>query len=311
MTIFLHIGLNKAGSSSLQAFCNSERALLRDLGLEYPDAGLHGAAHFGLSKQLIGKPSAQQVAGSEGLDSLVRHALDAGRNVLISSEFFFLAGDEQVGKVRKYLHSLSPECKIIIYLRRHDHWIPSLFNQALKTTTKHSPWHTDIRDFTLHLLGNQETETRFSVILDRWAKHFGAPNLIVRPFEVAQFRLNDFVWDALGLIDASLPVSLIKEGIAPSRANASIPEHVLRLIESVKGSDISVDTKRKVSSLLVRERDATGRPKSVKRAWDGREFSLPPWLRKSIVRMFADDYRYVAKEYLGAKDGVLFREPVA
>lgn len=50
MTIYLHIGLNKTGSSSLQAFCDEPRPALRTSGSEYPEVGVHDSAHHGLSR---------------------------------------------------------------------------------------------------------------------------------------------------------------------------------------------------------------------------------------------------------------------
>ncbi|MBK6863065.1 MAG: hypothetical protein IPG91_05550 [Ideonella sp.] len=53
--IFLHIGLNKSGSSSIQAFCDRHRQVLHEHGLDYPRVGIHDAAHYGVSKRLIGR----------------------------------------------------------------------------------------------------------------------------------------------------------------------------------------------------------------------------------------------------------------
>ena len=309
--IFLHIGLNKSGSSSIQAFCDRHRQVLHEHGLDYPRVGIHDAAHYGVSKRLIGRPDAAQVPDADGLEKALREALGAGRHVLLSSEYFFLANDAEVARIHELLANFGTECRIVIYLRRHDQWIASLFNQALKTVPRYSPWQSDIRDYTLHLLGNREIEMRYPVILDRWAKHFGAEAMIVRPFEAAQFLDGDFVWDFLSNIDSGLPPALKGRGLVPQRVNESVPEHVLRAVDAVRASGIDPDAAKLAISQLLRARGGTGAAgaaKHPKRAWDGRLFELTPPLRKSILRMFADDYLYIAQNYLQeAPGGVLFK----
>jgi hypothetical protein len=307
---FLHIGLNKSGSSSIQAFCDRHRQILREHGLDYPKVGIHDAAHYGVSKRLIGRPDAAQVPDADGLEKAVREAVGAGRHVLLSSEYFFLANDAEVARIHELLTSLGAECRIVIYLRRHDQWIASLFNQALKTVPRYSPWQSDIRDYTLHLLGNREIELRYPVILDRWAKCFGVKAMIVRPFEAAQFLHGDFVWDFLAQIDAGLPAVLKAKGLMPQRVNESVPEHVLRAVDAVRSSGIDPEAAKVAIAHMVRSRGAQQAVKHVRRPWDGRMFELTPPLRKSILRMFADDYSYVVQRYLReATDGVLFKGP--
>lgn len=308
-TIFLHIGFNKAGSSSLQGFCHAHRKELRARGLEYPAAAVHDSAHYGLSKAWIGQPAAPAVAAPEGVENEIRAAIGARRNVLLSSEYFFLAKDQQVANVRTMLASFDAPLRVLVYLRRHDQWIASLFNQAIKTMATLHPWHSDIREYALHLLGAREFELRYSVILDRWAKHFGPEALIVRPFEAAQFRDGEFLWDALGCIDAKLPDALAAAKLQPIRANQSLPEHLLRAIAYVKSLELSPQAKSAMTAQLLR--DGAMAPKSQRKGWDTRVYVLPAYLKRALVSIFADDYRHVARRYVGAKDGVLFREPVA
>jgi hypothetical protein len=306
--IFLHIGLNKSGSSSIQAFCDRHRQILREHGLDYPKVGIHDAAHYGVSKRLIGRPDAAQVPDADGLEAALRDALGAGRHALLSSEYFFLANDAEVARIHELLASFGTECRIVIYLRRHDQWIASLFNQALKTVPKYSPWQSDIRDYTLHLLGNREIEMRYPVILDRWAKHFGAGAMVVRPFEAAQFLLGDFVWDFLAQVDAGLPEALRARGLVPQRVNESVPEHVLRAVDAVRSSGIDPDAAKMAITQLLKSRGTPQAAKPVRRPWDGRLFELTPPLRKSILRMFAEDYRDIARRYLADAQPSLFSE---
>ncbi len=51
MTIYIHIGLSKTGSSSAQQFCCNNRSHLVNYGLVYPKSGVHDSAHYGVSKK--------------------------------------------------------------------------------------------------------------------------------------------------------------------------------------------------------------------------------------------------------------------
>jgi hypothetical protein len=307
--IFLHIGLNKCGSSSIQAFCDQHRSILRQHGLEYPKVGIHDAAHYGVSKALIGRPNEAQVPDAKGLEEVIDESVRAGRHVLLSSEYFFHADDAQVARIRELAAGMGAECRIIVYLRRHDQWITSLFNQALKTVPRYSAWQSDIRDYTLHLLGNRDVETRYSVILDRWARHFGIEALIVRPFEPAQFKHGDLVWDFLALIDADLPPNLQEAGLVPKRVNEALPESVLRAVDAVRSSGVDADVAKIAITQLLRwgKAHAGDKESHVRRSWDGRMYELPPHLRRALLNQFEDDYRYIASKYLAKEGGVLFR----
>jgi len=132
----------------------------------------------------------------------------------------------------------------------------------------------------------------------------------VRPFEASQFRHKEFVWDALGAIDSRLPEQLRKAGAVPARVNESVPEHALRVIEAVRSAPFAPATRQQIVALVLKDASAMDERKPGKRAWDGRIFALPAHLRKNLVAQFAEDYRYVARRYMGAKDGILFRDPV-
>jgi hypothetical protein len=308
--ILLHIGLNKTGTSSIQVFCNHNRELLYKKGLAYPDVGIHDSAHYGVTKRLLGRPDAPHVPTADDLEQAVRAALSEGRRVLISSEYFFLAEDAAVAQIYKFFRAFSTECRVIIYLRRHDLWIASLFNQALKTSPKYSPWQSDIRDYILHLLGNREIETHYPIIIDRWARHFGAGAIIVRPFEKTQFYMGNFVWDFLYRIDPDLPEGLKQQGIVPKRVNESLPEHVIRAIDAVRSSDLEPEVSKRIIVQILQNGPRSEPVKNNWRRWDGRMFKLPPYLCKAVINHFSEDYRYIATKYMGSTDGILFREKI-
>jgi hypothetical protein len=311
MAIFLHIGLNKTGSSSIQKFCDLHREALRSLGVEYPELGVFDSAHYGISKLLIGKPAVDHVPVPEGLEEAIASALSRDMDVVLSSEYFSVASPREVLAVKEFLARFGTVIKIVVYLRRHDLWIASLFNQAVKTAPAYQPWLSDIRDYILQCLGDPHVELRYSRILERWATAFDRAHIIVRPFETAQFRMGDLLWDFLAIVRDELPALLQQAGAKPIRVNESVPEHLLRTIATVRALNMDPEAKQRIVALLLNARPAPKDPKPRPAPWDTRAFAIPLHLRRAVVNLFAEDYRGIAKRYLEREDGVLFREPIA
>ena len=308
MAIFVHIGLNKTGTSSLQKFCCVNRDALEAHGLVYPDAGIHDSAHYGLSKMLTGMPPDEIVPIATDLKQVISTAVRRGQDVLVSSEYLFTAANDHVAQIHQYFSRFDVGQKIIVYLRRHDLWIESLFNQKIKTS--YDVCHSDIRDYAISLLGSEEFDLKYSQTLDRWAKYFGAKNVIVRPFEISQFYAGELLWDFLSIIRGDLPSLLKQENLQPLRVNDSIPDHVLGLVSHVRGASLDSALKDAITDLILTAENQKKSPATARPSWDSRLLNLPLDLRQSIVRCFAEDYAYIAKKYLRVEDGVLFRDAV-
>jgi hypothetical protein len=312
MAIFLHIGLNKTGSSSIQKFCELHREVLRSHGVEYPEAGIFDSAHYGLSKLLIGKPAVDHVPVPEGLEEAIASALARDMHVVLSSEYLGIANKREVLAVKQFLARFGIEVKIVVYLRRHDLWMASLFNQAVKTAQTYQPWLADIRDYILQCIGDPHVELRYSRILDRWADEFAVANVVVRPFEAAQFRGGELLWDFLAIVREDLPELLQKAGTKPIRVNESVPEHLLRAIATVRALNMDAEAKQRIVAILLNARAPAGPDgQAGANPWDSRAFTMPLHLRRAVVNMFAADYRQIGRRYLGREDGILFREPIA
>jgi hypothetical protein len=89
--VFLHIGLPKTGTTSLQTFLARNRALLREGGFEYPEVATNpaGNAHHNLTWKLLGSESYAPDRGT--LEEFIRHASALPRsipNLVVSSEGF-------------------------------------------------------------------------------------------------------------------------------------------------------------------------------------------------------------------------------
>ncbi len=327
--LYLHIGINKTGTSAIQQFLGARPRLLAEHGLLYPRTGRHEHAHYALSRALgFGAASRAgsdwQVAASSALAPLhawsgrVRqriglHAGDSdalagarrlerlrlrleaechrqpGARVVLSSEHFVRPLDPR--PVRAFFAAF--DCRIVVYLRRHDHWWASAYGQALKTVSR-PPWGVGPEAYIAWSRQRHPGQRRYGPLLARWAEVFGAPNIIVRPYEQEQ-NPDGVVADFLRAI--GVPELAQRSGDA-GRVNTALDAGTLALLEVVQRAEIDASTRRRLRGRLV----ATALPATGSRM-------ISPALRGELVEENRADYEWIAREFLQRADGRLFLEP--
>ena len=182
MTLYLHIGLRKTGTTSLQKILHQNAEIIRAHGINYVSrvAGLpveeENAHHF-LAHGLLNKRHryTPKVDFSE-LDahaSALRDEICSVEGVnVISSEDFSRLEDYSVFKLAEYFSGV--DVKILIYLRRQDAWIDSLYGQMLKVG----------RDLSIdQLIDFEERSIDIPKFLLPWENAFGSENIIIRIYE--------------------------------------------------------------------------------------------------------------------------------
>lgn len=307
--IFLHIGINKTGTSALQSFFSRHRELLKAQGLLYPRTACNDMAHYALSHELgFGLGSPQSTTNASAKCESLRRELDeeiadAGNPaVLISSEHFVRPAN--ISRVREFF--AHDHVRIVVYLRRHDTWFPALYSQALKTSLKNQGslgWDpAGIEAFIEFQCKRLQLQGYYRRLLDRWSAVFGHENIIVRPYESGQ-NAPDIVVDLLRSIVTEMGID--SDEIAPllsvrsTRRNLSLAPRTLQLLEVFQRAQLDSDVRRCLMhhalSLPIIEP-----PQSM----------LSPASRLKLIEENAADYEYIAREYLGRKDGRLFYDPL-
>jgi hypothetical protein len=338
--LYLHIGINKTGTSAIQHFLSDRAAALPAAGLLYPSTGRAQFAHFQLSAALgfgqrkhylvpaaaspviepdtlkrvsarllsfIGRrPAAQQLpAGAETRrmtaaelqrwrDTLRAELLAETRAhpecaVVVSSEHF--VRDAAIEAVRDFFRDF--DCRVVVYLRRHDHWWASAYAQAVKTVAR-PPWPPGAVAYVEYSRQRKPTQRNYRPLLDRWAAVFGSHNLIVRPYEREQNQ-GGVVADFLRAIDR--PALAAAAAAEPMLVNESLGARTLALIDALQRSDVPDATRSTLIKRLIEE--GRGEPRSA---------LLPPLLRRQLIDQHRDEYAYIARHYLGRSDGRLFLE---
>lgn len=293
--LYLHIGMNKTGTSAIQRFLSQNDHQLMAAGWLYPRTGRTVDAHYELSRALgfaHRNPPVDLAALARMRAAIDREVAASGaRAVILSSEDFVLRGG--VTGVREFLAGY--DTRIVVYLRRHDHWWASVYSQAVKMVAD-PPWERGIQGYIRFTRRRQGRQGRYRELLDSWAAEFGSGAMCVRPFEAEQ-NSGGVVADFLRTIEVPA-LSNIAPGDA-GRVNESLSGETLQLLEVVQRATISAEVRRRLKERLL--------------ALPGDRSEgalLGPGLRRRLVEEQLEDYAYIARTYLGRADGVLFHESV-
>lgn len=189
--LFLHIGTHKTGTTALQTFLTRRAPGLDERGVHYVRAGLgEGQAHHALSWALRG-----QYLGDASVWDEVRDEIAANRDkpTVVSSEAFWFTEPQAVGAELKDAGPL----KIVVYLRRQDRYLQSLYKQAV---TGGKPQTFEDWYARYHYRGD------YLSVMRKWAEVFGPGAIVLRPYDRKGTRVDataDF-FDAIGADVADL-----------------------------------------------------------------------------------------------------------
>ncbi len=195
-SLYVHVGLHKTGTSSIQSFFNEHREYLRSCGLLYPLAGIVPAypGHHNLAWELAGDRRFDHRRGTfRSLFSEIR-AFDG--DVLISSEDFegVLGYSHCWTALREFAQRFGFVIKLVIFLREQAAYLESLYLQNLVLGCG----ECFIRDFEDCLSHGEfrKRDWRFHfdyLKLVTALKGYGFDELIVRDYNAASYRntVND------------------------------------------------------------------------------------------------------------------------
>lgn len=119
--IYLHIGLTKTGSSSLQLYLRSQSETLKSNGWLFPDSPDGHMSHF------------PYIFNPAHYDKLIKTIKQSGQdNIIISDENLYRYFWEPS---KQFISKLSLEkdfnLKVILYIRRQDEWFNSIYIQYI------------------------------------------------------------------------------------------------------------------------------------------------------------------------------------
>lgn len=199
-TLFIHVGLHKTGTTSLQRFLFENQKPLQDAGLYRPETGADNGpnswGHHALAGSLrTVSPEAHQLWAD------LRKECRGQKQVVVSSEEFSLVfkPEHLLPVIRKFEKWT---VRIVCYVRPQDQYLESLYNHSVKAVGETA----DIETF----LKRVKRRLNYRAYLMALDKTFGTSNIILRPYEPDALR-GDICSDFMAAIGMEMPDTLSRK----------------------------------------------------------------------------------------------------
>lgn len=245
MTIIVHIGVHKTGTSALQSFLHRNAALLSQHGFCYKPTIPDWPNHNPLAMAFM--PDTED-SGPHRLAKTLEEAGD--RTLLISSEMFC----EPSVDIDLFLSCIKDhDVRVIAYIRHPSDIVVSAFNEVVRHYDRH--WTRPLNEQPFAYDPSQMD------LLKRWLK---VPNLTLAPYDRAQWADGSIFSDFLSMIGLS------GDGFDYSQAdgNESLPYPLVEALRLVNTAHPSADQHRAAVELLRTINSEPGEypltPKNVK-----------------------------------------------
>lgn len=302
-TLLIHIGMPKTGTTALQNFLMRNDDKLQKYGWCYPvlsaewtvDVADCGNAYCMYADWIL-KDDRQE--WDNGMQVILRHLQN--KNVIISAEGIFGDG---IGKVITAAAESCENVKVIVYLRRQDREVESLYNQHIKIGV-------ECGTFDQYIESDYVTKKWMGYLskLDSVSGIIGRENLIVRIYEKQQLVGNDITVDFMSVLGIPMDKDVWERN---DKANLSIEGNYLeikRLINSVKEVEGLIDSNlwNEVQADIYDIVANLTQPYKNKREYGFFTFDK----RKEFIKMFEAENEQIAREYLNRENGALFYDDI-
>ncbi len=297
ITIYLHVGATKTGSTALQRFFEQHALILRqEHRLLYPN--FYDESIDVLMKEGVNYAHGRYFERSDGSTDIevfqkcVKYCKDNSlRGIIISHEGILNNFHERIDLLSR---NLPAQFKIICYVRRQDHHLESAWKQV-------GYRFSSAKELLHHRTGwGGWRQTNWYKQLEPWAETFGKENVIVRPYEKEQLQdgiYSDFL-STIGVKWQGKP-TLIREVNSNSGLSRDVMEflYLNRDFHSGPGD-------QRLYSMLVNLLSSEYK----KKPFESYNI-LSPSERIELLQEYEESNRKVAREYLNRDDGRLFYEP--
>jgi hypothetical protein len=190
--IVIHIGLSKAGSSTIQTFLDTHDTALRGLSVDYPRLGrINRRAHHNFANELKGRVDKVNPLAASVSDLAAYLRETPHHTTILSSEGFWTCSAEAVRRFAASLAGLDQPIRIILVIRDMVNFAPSIYAQEIRH---------GIRTFDFDSFFElRQARDRFNPFeaASRWADAFGWDALVVRVLEPAMLAGGDLITDFL------------------------------------------------------------------------------------------------------------------
>jgi hypothetical protein len=290
MKFTIHIGVHKTGTTAIQGFCHRHRDKILVRGALYPAVHVDRFAQHPLAWCLgdLSKPQRNYELTAEGI--LADFRIEAGHHdvehILISSEALEAIHAEDVLALAGLL--TNDEVRIIVYLRRQDDALLSIYSQRIKSRKRFSG--------TLRqLAATLNRRLNYWDLTERWANAFGKEAMRVRLYDPSAFPSKNIIPDfmtAIGLDPNGMPWETWRSNPSP---------HPITIEAMRQMNEYPMKSKARRELMQKIDNEVARLDKSVQ--------FISTEERKAFLHSFDKTNTMVARTYFDHADGVLFSEP--
>ena len=303
----LHIGSPKTGTTAIQFFLEENSAVLKERGICYPVLPRKYAKGILANRNahVILQAAFERVNPDNVSDeyreitvknktALVKRIADYD-HVIMSDERIWVDGARKPDlwpAIKAVAEELGfDEIDIIVYLRRQDQFVSSLWNQYIKSEAR-------LRSTLPNYAKARKTHRvlDYDTALSHIEDCFGREHVAVRVFDREQLAHGDARYDFCDILGIEIDDRLVfpDEGQNPSIANSNITE--------IKRQANHAPSYRSTDNFL-----SSAAKNTVLRS--DRASALPLQARDKLLDRYAEGNARIARDYLGRDDGVLFKSP--
>ncbi len=299
-TLYLHVGIHKTGSSSIQHFLYHNRKRLNMSGLLYPSKHSSGYEHyytsefFDTEKQELPYFVEERYQTRENWESAIqaqrRELLQSSVDkCVLSSEDFWRCNYTAISNFYRDF-----DTKIIIFLRRQDVWLESMLNEYIKM-------YVNMKHGLTEYVRKIESRVDYYQLLSQWAELFGQENLIIVPFQKTSFP-EGLEKKFLQLIDIPWNVRFQLQQAKNIRLNRDCIDYLADFPMTGSRRVRSPEFRRIIELLQKYSQMQPNKPEY--------QCIYSPEERLRFLEKYRESNQRVATEFLNLKSGELFDEPM-
>jgi hypothetical protein len=298
---WLHIGVEKTGTTSIQSFLATNRTALRAEGRLYP-ATPGPVSHLDLvafaldddridgTRKAHGLTTPSRIAAfrDDFVRALVTEIASGGvSEIILSSELLSsrIRSPSELARIKILCAGIARNTKIVVYLRNQVDFLVSRYTTVIQAGSS--------EEFRARAAPLAD----YAVLLDRWGAAFGRENLVIRRFEPADFVDGDLLADfaaTIGLESTKL--------VSVPHFNESLDAESLAFLRAINRR-----LPRRLSDRLGPMRSAA--VTVLQRRHGGTKFVISPALASQIEARFRSSNEKVSAEYFGSRYQPLFSAP--
>lgn len=196
--LYLHVGTQKTGSSSIQHFLRGNDAALLEKGFRFVRASRDWTDHNEVAREL--RSNAEATPRIDNVISELRQATEP--NSILSAEEFFHERVPMRLEERLPREAIE-ETRVVVYLRRPDDLMEALYKQRIKTAT--------IEPRPMRYLRGSTFEIDYLNTLTAFEKVFGRERITVRPYRRDLLLNRDVIDDFLHVLGLDAVAGLPRE----------------------------------------------------------------------------------------------------